>query len=76
MYSPKSSKTNRSWTVYSRAEAMSSMRRIYYVGWILVSLLWLSIEDKTKKQEVQVKIKRQHFRETVNKKIPIKILAL
>ena len=55
---------------------MSSMRRIYYVGWILVSLLWLSIEDKTEKQEVQVKIKRQHFRETVNKKIPIKILAM
>jgi hypothetical protein len=75
MYSPKSSKTNRSWTVYGRTEAMSSMRCIYYVGWILVSLLWLSIEDKTKKQEVQIKIKRQHFRETVKKEIPFKILG-
>ena len=46
---------------------MSGMRCIYYVGWILVSLLWLSIEDKTEKQKVQVKIKRQHFRETVKK---------
>jgi hypothetical protein len=75
MYSPKSSKTNRGWTVYGRAEAMSSMRCIYYVGWILVSLLWLSIEDKTKKQEVQVKIERQHFRETVKNDIPSNLLA-
>ncbi len=56
------------------AETMSSMRCIYYVGRILVSLLWLSIEDKTKKQEVQVKIKRQHFRETVKKEIPSNLL--
>jgi uncharacterized membrane protein YciS (DUF1049 family) len=54
---------------------MSGMRCIYYVGWILVSLLWLSIEDKTKKQEVQVKIERQHFRETVKKEIPSNLLA-
>jgi uncharacterized membrane protein YciS (DUF1049 family) len=54
---------------------MSGMRHIYYVGWILVSLLWLSIEDKTKKQEVQVKIEHQHFRETVKKEIPSNLLA-
>ena len=52
-----------------------SMRCIYHVGWILVSLLWLSIEDKTEKQEVQVKIKRQHFGETVKKEISSGLLV-
>ena len=54
---------------------MSSMRCIYYVGWILVSLLWLPTEDKTKKQEIQVEVKRQHFRETVKKEIPVNVLT-
>jgi len=43
------------------------------MGWILVSLLWLPTEDKTQKQEVQGKIKRHHFRETVKKRSPLKL---
>jgi hypothetical protein len=35
------------------------MSNIYQVGWVVVSVLWISSQDKTKEFEIQGKVKRK-----------------